>query len=399
MPQARHIQGKHQRRAPKRRRAGYGYIPLTALAIFLVIAALIQSGAGGKIESAIIDAAKSDRISKGLLTLVLPEGQAVGDAPRADDTAPAEETSQPHSDEPPVTVPDEDTHDAPAEYTVSGALVAESVFPGQRPANAPPDAGDITALTISGSEDGYEGSGTVYMRNDTDFKIDIPALLKAKNPVKLSGSGVQVLIMHTHGTEAYTPDAQYTYTATDTDRTTDASRNMLRVGDEIANVLEKNGIKVIHSTALNDYPAYNGSYNRALTDIAKYVKDNPSIKVVIDVHRDAMVSKNGTKYKTVATIDGKPAAQLMFVAGTDQGGLTHDNWRTNLAFQLKLHDRLSTAYPGIMRPINIRTGRFNQHVTTGSMLLEVGTSGNGLGEALYSAQLFAQTLSDMLNGK
>jgi stage II sporulation protein P len=276
-------------------------------------------------------------------------------------------------------------------------IAYESVIPGIRGLSAPAAAG--TAVSITGEGDGYTGSGTVYIRNETDYDIDPAALLKKSSPVKLSGTGVQVLIMHTHGTEAYTPDAENPYTPTDTDRTTDPARNMLRVGDEITRILEQNGVKTLHSTALNDYPAYNGSYNRALEDIAQFMKDNPSIKVVIDVHRDAMIAQSGAKYKTVADIDGKRAAQLMFVVGTDAGGRSHDNWRENLTFQALLHDRMNTKYPGIMRPISIRTGRFNQHVTTGSMLLEVGTSGNTLPEALYSAGLFAQELADMLNGK
>ena len=118
--------------------------------------------------------------------------------------------------------------------------------------------------------------------------------------------------------------------------------------------------------------------------------------MVIDVHRDAMVTQNGTKYKTVAEVNGETTAQLMFVCGTDGGGLVHDSWRKNLSFQMKLQDRLNTEYPGLMRPINIRDERFNQHVTLGSMLLEVGTSGNSLPEALSSARLFANALADEL---
>ena len=202
--------------------------------------------------------------------------------------------------------------------------------------------------------------------------------------------------MHTHGTEAYTPDSNNNYTATDTDRTTDNRYNMIRVGNEITQILEDNGIKTIHSTLLHDYPAYSGCYDRALKAIDDIYKSNPSIKVVIDVHRDAIISTSGQKYRTVAMINGKQAAQLEFVAGTDAGGLNHPNWRTNLAFQLRLQQKLNNLYPGIMRPINVRIARFNEHVTTGSMLLEVGTCGNSLEEALYSARLFAQALADML---
>jgi len=304
---------------------------------------------------------------------------------------PQTDEEEPQGDEP--SVPQADLQEDLPQLSVF-----ESVLPPLPQQNTAPE-NDSVPLTIDGSSGNYESSGTVYLRNETDYAIDAPALLRKASPVKLSGDAVQVLIMHTHGTEAYTPDAQHSYTPTDTDRTTDKNYNMLRVGQEIADILQARGIKTVHSETLNDYPAYSGSYNRALADISDYMKQYPSVKVVIDVHRDAMIAADGTRYKTVADINGKRAAQLMFVTGTDAGGLSHDRWQDNLTFQLQLHQRLNSRYPGIMRPMNIRTGRFNQHVTTGSMLLEVGTSGNSLSEALYSAQLFAHTLADLLLGK
>ncbi|MBQ5814302.1 MAG: stage II sporulation protein P [Clostridia bacterium] len=279
------------------------------------------------------------------------------------------------------------------------ADVPQSIIESSTPvlsAPTPVEEQNISPLTIEGDPENYDGSGTVYVKNQTDYEIDVPALLSASDPVRLSGDAVQVLVMHTHGTEAYSPTTENNYTPSDTDRTTDISYNVVRVGREIAEVLNSRGIKTIHSTTLNDSPAYSGSYNRALDDISAQIKDNPSIKMVIDVHRDAMVTASGLKYKTIAEIEGQQAAQLMLVCGTDGGGLTHDNWRQNLSFQLKLQDRLNTAYPGIMRPLDLRAARFNQHVTCGSMLVEVGTSGNTLEEALFSARLFAESLADML---
>lgn len=251
-------------------------------------------------------------------------------------------------------------------------------------------------VTIDGTTGSYDGGNAVYIKNETDYTVDIPALLARKDPVRLSGDQVQVLVMHTHGTESYTPTAQYNYTPSDTDRTTDCNYNVVRVGREITRILNEKGIRTVHSETLNDSPAYSGSYNRALEDITAYIKENPSIKLVIDVHRDAMVAQNGTKYKTVASIDGQQTAQLMLVCGTDGGGLVHDGWQDNLSFQLKLQQRMNTAWPGIMRPLNLRAARFNQHVTPGSMLLEVGTTGNTLEEALSSARLFAEGLAELL---
>ncbi len=279
-----------------------------------------------------------------------------------------------------------------APQTQAAADVSEAALPQ----GGAPAAANIAAISIDGSGGAYDGSGAVYIKNETDYSIDIPALLNQKTEIAISSKETAVLIVHTHGSEAYTPDAANWYEPTDTDRTTDTNYNVVRVGAQIEKILNEKGIKTIHATVLNDSPSYNGAYNRTLEVISQTMKENPSIKFVIDVHRDAMVTASGKKYKTVAQINGRQAAQLMLVAGTDAGGLTHDHWRENLAFMTKVQQKMNTIYPGIMRPINIRAARFNEHVTTGSMLLEVGTSGNSLDEALYSASLFADTLGDML---
>ena len=241
----------------------------------------------------------------------------------------------------------------------------------------------------------YQGTGTVYFKNETDYAIDMTSLLQKDSPVALGEQGVQVLIMHTHGTEAYTQSPGHAYVASGEYRTTDSSANMLRVGQEICDILNDRGISAVHSRTLNDYPAYNGSYNRALKDIQAHIQQYPTIQLVIDVHRDAIATGN-TYYKTAAEVDGQQTAQLMFVTGTDAGGLTHDHWQDNLAFQAQLHDRLNSTYPGIMRPMSIRASRFNQHIRKGSMLVEVGACGNTLEEALAAAQIFANTLADTL---
>ena len=401
MPTRTRKRGKYQRPRPRRTgRMGWNFIPLTALLLAVAVALLGRSGLASRLEDGLAAAARDTAVSGRVLSLVLPAEARAGDAPAVEAAATAPEAGPETPSFWRETVPPEEAEGrAVDEDALHAALPGglESVMPELGvPSGAP--VAPVSSLTISGLESGYQGSGTVYLRNETDLTIDTAALLGKPSPVKLSGTGVQVLILHTHGTEAYTPDAAYPYAASDPDRTVDTSRNVVRVGAEIARILEEHGIAVAHSTALHDYPAYSGSYNRALEDISRFMKDNPSIKVVIDVHRDAMVSQNGTKYKTVADIDGKPAAQLMLVAGTDRGGLSHEKWRENLVFQLKIQDRMNTRYPGIMRPVNIRAGRFNQHVTTGSMLLEVGTSGNSLGEALYSAGLFAEELAILLGG-
>ena len=236
----------------------------------------------------------------------------------------------------------------------------------------------------------------ISLRNDTSFDIDLQQLLDMGVRVPLNQDGVQVIIVHTHGTEAYTPSGSDTYTESDEKRTLDDSQNVLRVGEELKTALESHGIKAVHCTALCDYPNYSGAYDRSREAIEDMLLRYPEAKIIIDLHRDAVVSSDGSYFKATAQVDGRDAAQLLLVVGTDAGGLSHPNWRENMSFQLRLHQRIEELYPGLMRPINLRAARFNQHFRTGSMLLEVGTCANYLQEALYSVHLFANALADVL---
>jgi stage II sporulation protein P len=168
------------------------------------------------------------------------------------------------------------------------------------------------------------------------------------------------------------------------------------VGEEPKNALEEYGKKTAHCTTLCDYPNYTGAYDRARETIEGELKKYPNAKIVIDMHRDAVLTASGGYYKATAEVNGKNAAQILFVVGTDGGGLFHPNWKDNMSFQLKIHARLEELYPGITRPMNIRAARFNQHFKEGSMLIEMGTCANYLEEALYSARLLADALAEVL---
>ena len=293
------------------------------------------------------------------------------------------------------------SHDLAQQYILPDSSVIESVPPfvapvqgesqmpsdtaGQKPAPSPSEPGSPDAQKV-----------TVNLRNDSSFDIDVQQLLDMGVRVPLNTEGVQVIIVHTHGTEAYTPAGSDTYTESDELRTLDSDHNMLRVGQELKCALESHGIKAVHCTTLCDYPQYNGAYDRAYDAIENMLKQYPEAKIVIDLHRDAVATPDGGYYKATAEIDGKTAAQLLLVVGTDGGGLSHPDWRQNMSFQLRLHERTEQLYPGLMRPINVRDARFNQHFRTGSMLLEVGTCANYLDEALYSVRLFANVLADVL---
>lgn len=264
---------------------------------------------------------------------------------------------------------------------------------GERRANTYP----IENITISPSSDkGYVRYGNIWVKNDSTKGIDLKWLLSAKLPFKLNGDGPHVLIVHTHGSECYFPQGREDYTLTDVERTSDKNYNMIRIGDELAKSLEANGISVIHDRNIYDSPSYNGSYTRTLDAIGKTLKKNPSIKVVIDVHRDAMTASDGTKYRTVANVNGKQCAQMMLVMSTGESGLPHPDWAENLKLAVKLQNAMQEKYKNIMRPMNLRKERFNMHATRGSMLIEVGTSANSVGEAIESVKLLGPELATIL---
>lgn len=269
------------------------------------------------------------------------------------------------------------------EYTPGGAK-KENTYP-------------IEDITINPqSEKGYVRYNNIWVKNDSTKGIDLKWLLGAKLPFKLTGKGPHVLIVHTHGSESYFPQGKDTYALTDVERTSDKRYNVIRVGDELSAELKANGISVIHDRNIYDSPSYNGSYTRTLAAIGKALKENPSIKVIVDLHRDSMTTKEGVKYRTVADIGGKKAAQMMIVMSTGESGLPHPNWAENLKLAVKLQNSLASKYPSLMRPMNLRKERFNMHATTGSMLVEVGTSANSLSEAIGSAKLLGKELAEIL---
>ncbi len=322
------------------------------------------------------------------------------------DEAPAP-TPTPNAPGPVTTEP---PSEAPALFAAEGFEPPEFVpplptFPVQNPSSPspsptvslpPPDS--VREITFApSSPDGYDAAQGVFVKNETSLSVNVADLLKKKPAVKLAKSGPQILIVHTHGSEAFLPDEEFPYAPTDVERTEDTKFNVVRVGDEMQKVFEAQGLKVVHDRNIYDEPTYTGSYGRSLTAIKNALKQNPGISMVIDVHRDS-IQIDGKTYKAVTEADGQKAAQLMLVIGTNDSGLDHPEWKQNLILALQLQKKLNKDYPKLMRPINLRKERFNEHATTGSLLLEVGASGNTLGEAIISAKIFAQETGAYLKG-
>ena len=247
---------------------------------------------------------------------------------------------------------------------------------------------------MAGTSAKYVTSGNVSIYNHTDYSLDVDTLLAAAPELSNRKDGPQVLIFHSQATEAYTMDGTDIYEESDSYRTLDTEQNVVRVGSEMTAILEAAGIQVIHDTTLYDYPSYNDAYIRSSAGVAEWLEKYPSIRLVIDVHRDALAAADGTLYKTVAgTVDN--CAQVMMVVGTDAMGQLHPNWRVNLSLAVSIQKALTDKWVTLARPIVLRTSRFNQHQSTGALLVEVGTHGNTLQEAITAGRLFARTIADM----
>ena len=263
------------------------------------------------------------------------------------------------------------------------------------PISSPTDQTNIIPKTmVPSAAQSYLTAGDIYIANRADKKADVAALASA--PVNITlGAGPQILILHSHGSEAYTPSGSDTYQESDPYRTTDCNYNVVRVGEEMARVFRDRGFQVIHDTTLYDYPSYNEAYTRSLAAAERWLTQYPSIQVVLDVHRDALTDENGTIYKAVSQEDGAQAAQVMLVVGTDGTG-KHSLWKENLTFGIHLQQQLLADHQTLARPMVLRASRFNQHLSVGSLLVEVGTHGNTLQEALLGARLFAQSTAKVL---
>ena len=257
------------------------------------------------------------------------------------------------------------------------------------------DNGVTPQTLVPTGTSGYIVTGLAYINNYSDNDFDA-SLFDGTFAARLSEAEPQVLIVHTHGSEAYTMPPGEEYEASGESRTTDTAYNVVRVGDEIARVLGKRGISVVHDRTLHDYPEYNGAYDRSLGSIESYLEKYPSISIVLDIHRDAIYDGEGNPYKVVSPVAEGRAAQMTFVIGTDGSGLPNDNWQENLKLAAAVQNTLLEDYPTLMRPITVRNSRYNQHCTTGSLLVEVGAAGNSLDEALLSARLLAGGLAETL---
>ena len=265
----------------------------------------------------------------------------------------------------------------------------------------PADAGTILEKNYpQGSGEKYIPCGAGSIKNNTrQTAADIAAEIANPLPfaIEPNSPDPQVLVMHTHATEDYRLSAGLWFSPGDGARSTDRSINMCAVGRVVADTLNAAGINTLHDETLNDYPSYTGSYANSRAVVQQYLAQYPSIKVVLDVHRDAIESESGSRYAPVCTVEGRQAAQVMIICGCDNGTTVQlPNWRQNLRFAAAWERSMEGMYPGFTRPVLFSYRFYNQDLTTGSLLIEIGGHGNNLNEALYAGQLAAKGLAAAL---
>ena len=240
--------------------------------------------------------------------------------------------------------------------------------------------------------------GNVAVRNCTEEqRPDFAALLREGALLDIPDKAEPtVLIFHTHTTESYLPAYTGAYYSKTAARSYDPANNMVRVGEEICGELEQRGIGVIHDTQVYD-EQYNGAYARSRQTVLRLLEQYPSIKIVLDVHRDSMWFSDTVAGKPTAEIGGRKAAQIMIITGAEEGPVTDfPNWRLNLRFALSLQNAAQNAYTGLMKPVFFCRRRYNMDVVPCGLLLEFGSDTNTLEEALYSAHLFGNVLAELI---
>lgn len=264
--------------------------------------------------------------------------------------------------------------------------------------------GAIRAETFGqGSGAGYVTLGAGSIRNMTEHS-DADLRAAATTPslpfaVEVDSREPQVLILHTHATETYQTWPDLVYDPAFTARTQDTALNMCAVGAAMAEVLNDAGICTLHDTTLHDSPSYNASYDRSRTTAQAYLERYPSIQIILDVHRDAIEDADGTRVKPLCQVGGQDAAQVMIIAGCDNGSsVPLPNWRLNLRFAAAWEQAMEQRTPGLTRPVLCAYRYYNQDLAPGSLLVEVGGHANTVTEAVRAGRAAAEALAVLLGG-
>jgi len=215
-----------------------------------------------------------------------------------------------------------------------------------------------------------------------------------------SAPSFRVLIYHTHTYEAYCPDEEDPYVPTETWRTAEDEWNVTAVGRKLSEELRKLGFDVLHDDTAFEPPDLDSAYERSLAAVENYAARGEEFDLYIDLHRDAYAPSQ--KGKNTVNAYGKQAAKIMFLVGTGEGtykGKPYDpkpEWEENLALAQSLTEKINAICPGLCRPVTVRAGRYNQHISPRALLIEAGNNENTLEETLNAMPILARAIAQIL---
>lgn len=240
--------------------------------------------------------------------------------------------------------------------------------------------GDSNALNCNSSKQLNGGALLVVSSEVAGQEV------KASNNQQPAASQIEgaVFVYHTHSTESYEPYSDGNY------HITGDLGTVRNVAAELCNALNKKGITAYHDKTLHDSPTYTNSYGRSLETAKKYLNEHPDIKVVIDLHRDAM-SSSGKKYSTI-DVNGKKASSFNIVIGKK-----NENYPQLMNFASRFLSKANELYPGIGGRIIERDYKFNQYLSDYYLLLEVGNNGNRIEEVELTGVLIADVLEAIMS--
>lgn len=222
-------------------------------------------------------------------------------------------------------------------------------------------------------------------------RLNVESFLAKDMSISKETSGPQILIFHTHSREGFADSVQG-----------DTSTTIVGVGERLTQILTENyGYSVLHHTAEYDADR-NQAYSKALPEIEQILRENPSIQVVIDLHRDEMPEST----RLVMDLDGRPTARFMFFNGLSKtkktGDITYlynENLADNLAFSFQMQKKAVEYYPGLTRKIYLKGYRYNMHLKGKYLLVELGAQNNTVEEAMNACDPLAHILDMVLSGE
>ena len=223
-------------------------------------------------------------------------------------------------------------------------------------------------------------------------QLSVEKLLGMDMTLPQEGDGPQILIYHTHSQEAFADSVPG-----------DVNTGIVGVGECLTKILtEQYGYRVLHNTGQYDVETRDNAYSRALPAVEQILAENPSIQVIIDLHRDEVAEET----KLVTDIQGRPTARFMFFNGLsrtrktgDIDYLANENQEANLAFSFQMQLKAAEYYPGLTRRIYLKGYRYNMHLRPRTLLVELGAQNNTVEEAINACDPLAHILDMVLKGE